>query len=164
MECQLAHIGSTTSGRCCKSRIYIRELHDRRIDTTGLSADSKENIYYSCDWQAKCSLSLREGLTMTLLYLAMALTLVTLVAWLINTYVPMPGNMKTIANVVLALLVVGMVLWLINTYVPMAGSIKAILNIFVVVATCVGVLQAVGLWSQVVRLWGSLTHKVRVSD
>jgi len=52
-----------------------------------------------------------------------------------------------------------MVLWLINTYVPMAGSIKAILNIFVVVATCVGVLQAVGLWSQVVRLWGSITHK-----
>src|SRR5260370_39590843 len=75
---------------------------------------------------------------MTLLYLGMALTLVTLVAWLVNTYVPMPGNMKTIVNVVLALLVVGMVLWLINTYVPMAGSIKAILNIFVVVATCVG--------------------------
>ena len=96
---------------------------------------------------------------MTLLYLVMALTLVTLVAWLVNTYVPMPGNMKTVVNVVLALLVVGMVLWLINTYVPMAGSIKAILNIFVVVATCVGVLQAVGLWSQVVRLWGSITHK-----
>ena len=100
---------------------------------------------------------------MTLLYFALALTLVTLVAWLVNTYVPMPGNMKTIVNVVLALLVVGMVLWLINTYVPMAGSIKAILNIFVVVATCVGVLQAVGLWSQVVRLWGSIT-RFRVSQ
>ena len=96
---------------------------------------------------------------MTLLYLGMALTLVALVAWLVNTYVPMPGNIKTVVNVVLALLVVGMVLWLINTYVPMAGSIKAILNIFVVVATCVGVLQAVGLWIQVVRLWGSITHK-----
>src|ERR1700682_1551839 len=94
---------------------------------------------------------------MTLLYLVLALTLVTLVAWLVHKYVPMPTNMKTIVNVVLSLLVVGMVLWLINTYVPMAGSIKAILNIFVVVATCVGVLQAVGLWSQVVRLWGSLT-------
>jgi len=43
---------------------------------------------------------------MTLLYLVMALTLVTLVAWLVNTYVPMPGNMKTVVNVVLALLVV----------------------------------------------------------
>ena len=97
---------------------------------------------------------------MTLLYLALALTLVTLVAWLANTYVPMPGNIKTAVNVVLALLVVGMVLWLINTYVPMAGSIKAILNIFVVVATCVGVLQAVGLWSHVVKIWDRLTHKV----
>ena len=97
---------------------------------------------------------------MTLLYLALALTLVTLVAWLANTYVPMPANIKTVVNVVLALLVVGMVLWLINTYVPMAGSIKAILNIFVVVATCVGVLQAVGLWSHVVKIWDRLTHKV----
>src|SRR5260370_39384103 len=96
---------------------------------------------------------------MTLLYLAMALTLVTLVAWLINTYVPMPGNMKTIANVVLVLLVIGMVLWLVTTYVPMAGSVMAILNICVVVATCVGVLQAVGLWGQVGRLWGSTRHK-----
>src|SRR5437588_4721855 len=96
---------------------------------------------------------------MTLLYVGMALTLVALVAWLVNTYVPMPGNIKTVVNVVLALLVVGMVLWLINTYVPMAGSIKAILNIFVVVATCVGVLQAVGLWSQVVRLWHNLTNR-----
>ena len=43
---------------------------------------------------------------MTLLYLVMALTLVTLVAWLANTYVPMPGNIKTVVNVVLALLVV----------------------------------------------------------
>jgi predicted membrane protein len=100
---------------------------------------------------------------MTLLYLVLALTLVTLAAWLVNTYVPMPGSMKKIVNIVLSLLVVGMVLWLINTYVPMAGSIKAILNIFVVVATCVGVLQAIGLWGQVVRIWGSLTRH-RVSE
>jgi predicted membrane protein len=100
---------------------------------------------------------------MTLLYLVLAMALVAVAAWLINTYAPMPGNIKTIVNVVLSLLVVGMVLWLINTYVPMAGSIKAILNIFVVVATCVGVLQAVGLWSEVVKIWGSLTRS-RVSD
>jgi predicted membrane protein len=102
---------------------------------------------------------LRERFTMTLLYLAMTMTFVILAAWLVNRYVPMAENIKKVVNVVLALLVVGMVLWLINTYVPMAGSIKAILNIFVVVATCVGVLQAVGLWVQVVRLWGSITHK-----
>ena len=88
----------------------------------------------------------------------LALITVAVAAWLINRYIPMPENIRPIVNIVLALLVVGMVLWLINTYVPMAGSIKAILNIVVVVATCVGVLQTVGLWSQVVRLWSNLTN------
>lgn len=94
---------------------------------------------------------------MPLLHLVLALLVVAAVAWLINTYARMPGNIRPVLNVVLALLVVGMALWLINGYVPMAGSIKAILNIIVVVATCVRVLQAVGLWSQVVKLWSSLT-------
>jgi predicted membrane protein len=61
-------------------------------------------------------------------------------------------------NLVLELLVVGMVLWLINTYVPMAGAIKAILNILVVAVVCVRVLQAVGLWPEVLRLWSNLTR------
>jgi len=51
--------------------------------------------------------------------------------------------------IVLVLLVTGMALWVINTYIPMAGSIKAILNVVVVVAVCVWVLQAVGLWTTV---------------
>lgn len=67
------------------------------------------------------------------------------------------GSIKRILNIVVALIVVGIALWLINTYVPMAGSIKAILNVVVVVATCVLVLQAVGLWSQVVRMWNTVS-------
>ncbi len=55
-----------------------------------------------------------------------------------------------LVNVVLTLIVAGIILWLINTYVPMAGSIKTILNIVVVVAVCVWVLQAFGLWQSVV--------------
>ena len=53
--------------------------------------------------------------------------------------------------VVLVLLVVGIGLWLINTYVPMAHSIKSILNIVVVVAVCVWVLQAFGLWNTILN-------------
>lgn len=53
--------------------------------------------------------------------------------------------------IVLVLIVVGMVLWLINTYIPMAGSIKTILNVVVIVAVCVWVLQAAGLWNQVLN-------------
>jgi predicted membrane protein len=97
-------------------------------------------------------------LAMPFIYLVVALIAVGIVGWLINSYITVPTNIKTILNIVLALIVVGMGLWLINSYVPMAGSIKAILNIVVVVATCVGVLQAVGLWGQVVRLWSNLTN------
>lgn len=52
-------------------------------------------------------------------------------------------------NLVVILIIVGVALWLINNYIPMASSIKSILNIVVVVAVCVWLLQAVGLWSNV---------------
>ena len=52
-------------------------------------------------------------------------------------------------NLVLALIVVGVALWLINNFIPMASSIKTILNVVVVVAVCVWVLQAVGLWGSI---------------
>jgi predicted membrane protein len=54
-----------------------------------------------------------------------------------------------LVNLVIVLIVVGVALYLINRYIPMASSIKSILNIVVVVAVCIWVLQAVGLWSSV---------------
>ena len=54
-----------------------------------------------------------------------------------------------LVNIVLVLIVVGVGLWLINTYIPMAGSIKTILNVVVVVAVAIWVLQAVGMWERV---------------
>lgn len=96
---------------------------------------------------------------MPLLDLVSALIVVAIIAWVVNTRLPVTGSIKAIVNVVMALLVVGMVLWLINSYIPMAGSIKAILNIVVVVATCVGVLQAVGLWGEVIKLWSNLRFR-----
>jgi len=53
----------------------------------------------------------------------------------------------SLLNIVVILIVVGMGLYLINRYIPMASSIKSILNIVVVVAVCVWLLQAAGLWS-----------------
>ena len=83
----------------------------------------------------------------------LSLILAGMVLWLINGYIPIPaGRLKTLLNVVLGLIIVGIGLWLINTYVPMAGVIKAILNIVVVIATCVGVLQAFGLWDSAVNM------------
>lgn len=48
-------------------------------------------------------------------------------------------------NVVLALVVVGVLLWLINTYLPMDGKIKQILNIVVVIAVIIWLLKVFGL-------------------
>lgn len=48
-------------------------------------------------------------------------------------------------------MLVGVGLWLINTYIPMAGSIKAILNAVVVVVVCIWVLQAFGIWTDVLN-------------
>ena len=54
-----------------------------------------------------------------------------------------------LVNLVFALIVVGVALWLINRLIPMESSIKTILNVVVVVAVCVFVLQATGLWGTV---------------
>lgn len=98
---------------------------------------------------------------MPLLDLVLALIVVAIVGWILNTRLPQAGSIRPIVNIVMGLLVVGMLLWLINSYVPMAGSIKAILNVVVVVATCVWVLKAFGLWGDVVRLWDNVTrHRI----
>jgi predicted membrane protein len=52
-------------------------------------------------------------------------------------------------NLVFVLIVIGVALWLINRFIPMASSIKSILNVVVVVAVCIWVLQAVGLWTEI---------------
>ena len=54
-------------------------------------------------------------------------------------------------NLVIALIVIGVALFLINTYIPMASSIKTILNVVVVVLVCVWVLQTLGVWGDVTR-------------
>jgi hypothetical protein len=48
-------------------------------------------------------------------------------------------------NVVIVLMVVGVLLWLVNTYLPMDGKIKSILNGVVVIAVVLWVLQAFGV-------------------
>jgi len=48
-------------------------------------------------------------------------------------------------NVVLTLVVVGVILWLINTYIPMQGTIKSILNFVVVAAVILWLLYGFGV-------------------
>jgi hypothetical protein len=50
-----------------------------------------------------------------------------------------------LGNIVLILVVIGLVMWLINTYIPMAGAIKSLLNVVVFVVVLIWVLQTFGL-------------------
>ena len=48
-------------------------------------------------------------------------------------------------NLIIILVVVGVVLWLINTYIPMDGKIKSILNIVVVIVVILWLLNVFGV-------------------
>jgi hypothetical protein len=47
----------------------------------------------------------------------------------------------TLINIVVILILVGLALWLVNTYIPMAGGIKSLLNIMVFVVVLIWLLQ-----------------------
>ena len=49
-------------------------------------------------------------------------------------------------QLVMTLIVVGVLLWLVNSFIPMAGSIKSILNGVVVIAVVLWLLSIFGLF------------------
>lgn len=53
----------------------------------------------------------------------------------------------SIITVILILVIVGVLMWLINTYIPMAGAIKTLLNIFVLLVLILWLLSVFGLFS-----------------
>jgi len=52
-------------------------------------------------------------------------------------------------TLVIVLIVVGVLLWLVNTYIPMDGKIKSILNAVVVIGVVLWLLQVLGLLATV---------------
>jgi hypothetical protein len=55
-------------------------------------------------------------------------------------------------QVVMILIAVGVLLWLVNSYIPMAGSIKSILNAVVVIVVVVWLLNIFGLLHSLSRI------------
>ncbi|MEO7027447.1 MAG: Thivi_2564 family membrane protein [Caulobacteraceae bacterium] len=51
----------------------------------------------------------------------------------------------SLITVLIVLVVVGVLLWLVNTYIPMQGTIKSILNVVIVIAVVLWLLQGFGL-------------------
>jgi len=55
-------------------------------------------------------------------------------------------------EIVIALIVVGVLLWLVNTYIPMQQIIKTIINVVVVIFVVVWLLQVLGVWHYVTAI------------
>ena len=55
-------------------------------------------------------------------------------------------------TVVIALAVVGLLLWLVNRFIPMQSQIKSILNGIVVIAVVLWLLRIVGLFDNITQL------------
>jgi len=51
----------------------------------------------------------------------------------------------TLVAIVIVLVVIGLIMWLINTYIPMAGGIKSLLNVVVFVVVLIWILRVFGL-------------------
>jgi len=60
-------------------------------------------------------------------------------------------------DVFISLIVVGVLLWLVNSFIPMAGSIKSILNAVVVIVVVIWLLNVFGLMHSIqnLRVWRS---------
>lgn len=57
-----------------------------------------------------------------------------------------------LVQIIVILIVVGVLLWLVNTYIPMAGSIKSILNAVVVILVVLWLLNVFGLLENISRI------------
>jgi hypothetical protein len=51
----------------------------------------------------------------------------------------------SLVSLVVTLIVVGVLLWLVNTYIPMQPQIKTIINVVVVIAVVLWLLQVFGV-------------------
>jgi hypothetical protein len=55
-------------------------------------------------------------------------------------------------SILVTLVVVGVLLWLVNSFIPMAGSIKSILNAVVVIFVVLWLLNVFGLFTSLPTL------------
>jgi hypothetical protein len=55
-------------------------------------------------------------------------------------------------TIVLALIVVGVLLWLMNSYIPMDATIKKIINIVVIIVVVVWLMHVLGLWDYLAKI------------
>jgi len=59
----------------------------------------------------------------------------------------------SLLNILVAIIVVGVLLWLINTFLPMDRKIKSIFNLVVVIALVIWLLKAFGIFAYLSTLY-----------
>ncbi|HEY5511345.1 MAG TPA: Thivi_2564 family membrane protein [Prolixibacteraceae bacterium] len=59
----------------------------------------------------------------------------------------------SLLSILIAIIVVGVLLWVINTFLPMDHQIKRIFNIVVVVALIIWLLKAFGLFAYLTNIY-----------
>jgi hypothetical protein len=57
-----------------------------------------------------------------------------------------------LVQILIVLVVVGVLLWLVNSYIPMQGTIKSILNAVVIIAVVMWLLNVFGLFHSLSRI------------
>jgi len=62
-----------------------------------------------------------------------------------NFDINLKTNFMSFLTILLILIIAGVLLWLVNSYIPMDGKIKTIFNIVVVVAVIIWLLKVFGL-------------------
>jgi hypothetical protein len=55
-------------------------------------------------------------------------------------------------TILIVLIVAGLLLWLVNTYIPMDGKIKTIFNVVVVIVVIVWLLKVFGIFSSLMNI------------
>lgn len=58
----------------------------------------------------------------------------------------------SLLNILIAIIVVGVLLWIINTFIPMDHKIKQIFNIVVVIVLIIWLLKVFGLFSYMTNI------------
>jgi hypothetical protein len=56
-------------------------------------------------------------------------------------------NIMPLLTILIVIIVAGVLLWLVNTYIPMDGKIKTIFNVVVVIIVIVWLLKVFGLFA-----------------
>ena len=59
----------------------------------------------------------------------------------------------TLLSILIAIIVVGVLLWIINTFLPMDRQIKRIFNLVVVIALIIWLLKAFGLFAYLTGIY-----------